>query len=177
MDDNSWDELAAAAQTGDKNAYKRLLGGIIPYIRAIIVPGLANVDWADDIVQEVLISVHKSLKTYDSALSFKPWLTAIVKFRRVDFLRCHYSCRADRQVPLEDTAFIESHVTRDDIAGEWKDMEGALKRLPEQQRKVLEMVKIQGFTAQETADRTGMSVSAVKVSVHRSIKKLKAMLE
>lgn len=177
VDGNGWNEWAAAAQRGDRDAYRRLLADIVPYIRAVIMPGLANPDWADDIVQEVLISVHKSLKTYDPGLSFKPWLTAIIKFRRADFLRRHYSRRIDRQVPLEDPAFQRTHVTGDEVAGEWKDVEGALDRLPQQQRKVLEMVKIEGLTAQETADRTGMSVSAVKVSVHRSMKKLKAMLE
>lgn len=177
IDQNGWNEWAAAAQKGDRAAYRHLLADIVPYIRAVIMPGLANPDWADDIVQEVLISVHKSLKTYDPALSFRPWLTAIIKFRRTDFLRRHYSRRGDRQVSLEDPGFLRIHVTGDEVAGEWKDVEGALGRLSRRQRKVLEMVKIQGLTAQETADRTGMSVSAVKVSVHRSMKKLKAMLE
>lgn len=177
IDQNGWNEWAAAAQKGDRDAYRHLLGDIVPYIRAVIMPGLANPDWADDIVQEVLISVHRSLKTYDPALSFKPWLTAIIKFRRTDFMRGHYSRRGDRQASLEDPVFLQKHVTSDDVAGEWKDVERALERLPQQQRKILEMVKIQGLTAQETADKTGMSVSAVKVSVHRSMKKLKAMLE
>ena len=37
-------------------------------------------------------------------------------------------------------------------------------------------MKIQGHTAQEVADQTGMTVSAVKVSVHRALNKLKADL-
>ena len=174
---DSWNVWAAAAQAGDKVAYARLLRDIIPYIRAVVMPGLANVDWADDIVQEVLISVHKSLKTYDPALPFKPWLTAVAKFRRTDFLRRYYSARGDRQTSLDDVAFTSQHVTDDAMAGEWKDMEAALARLPEMQRTVLELMKIQGLTAQEVASKTGMSVSAVKVSVHRSMNKLKAMVD
>lgn len=174
---HQWNEWAAAAQAGDRAAYTRLLKDIIPYIRAIVAPGLANQDWVDDIVQEVLISVHRSLKTYDPALPFKPWLRAVVKFRAADFLRRHYSARGDRQVPLDDIPFHAGHVTESPLAGEWKDMEKALSRLPRKQRAVLELMKIQGLTAGEVAARTGMSVSAVKVSVHRSMSKLKNMLE
>ena len=174
---DSWNAWAAAAQAGDKAAYTRLLRDTIPYIRTVVMPGLANADWADDIVQEVLISVHKSLKTYDPALPFKPWLTAVAKFRRTDFLRRHYSARGHRQSSLEDPAFLSQHVTDDAMAGEWKDMEAALARLPKKQRTVLELMKIQGLTAQEVANKTGMSVSAVKVSVHRSMHRLKAMVD
>lgn len=174
--DHQWSELAAAAQRGDKTAYVRLLKDIIPYIRAVIGPGLANPDWADDIVQEVLLSVHRSLKTYNPSMPFKPWLRAVVKFRAADYLRHHYRSRGDRQVSLDDLSFQSSHVTESAVAGEWGDMESVLARLPQKQRTVLELMKIQGLTAAEVAARTGMSVSAVKVSVHRSMNKLKNML-
>jgi len=175
--DVQWNVWAAAAQRGDKAAYALLLKDIMPYIRALILPTLANPDWADDVVQEVLISVHKSLKTYDPALSFRPWLGAVIRFRRADFLRRHYSARGDKRTSLDDPAFQRQHVTDTPLAGEWKDMEAALARLPKKQRKVLELMKIQGLTAQEVANETGMSVSAVKVSVHRSMNKLKDMME
>lgn len=171
-----WTEYAALAQGGDKRAYNRLLTEIAPYIRNVIIKGLADPDWADDITQDVLVSVHKSLNTYSADRAFRPWLMAIINFRRTDFLRKHYRARKNKQTSLEDPNFQKEHVTNPDHAGEYKDIETALRTLPEAQRKVFEMLKIKGYTAKEVANETGMSVSAVKVSAHRTTKKLKKIL-
>jgi len=138
---------------------------------------VVNPDWADDITQEVLISVHKSLKTFSGDRSFTPWLMAIINFRKTDFLRKHYSNRGDKQATMNDAEFLSSHVTNPTHAGEYKDIEAALETLPTKQRKVFEMMRIQGYTAQEVANEMNMSVSAVKVSAHRTAGKLKNILD
>ena len=171
-----WTAWATEAQQGDKASYNKLLREIAPFIRNYIVGGLANPDWAEDITQEVLISVHKSLKTYSPERPFRPWLMAIVSFRRTDFLRKHYSARENKQTTLDDMSFLREHVTNPTHAGEYKDIENALQDIPEKQRKVFEMMKIQGYSAKEVAKETGMSVSAVKVSAHRTMNKLKEKL-
>jgi RNA polymerase sigma factor (sigma-70 family) len=174
---DEWQDWAIAAQGGDKAAYNRLLRAIAPYIRGRIVGGLANPDWADDITQEVLISVHKSLATYSPDRPFKPWLYAIINFRRTDFLRKHYSKRDDQKTSLDNPDFLSNHVTNPDHAGEYKDIEHALNSLPQQQADVFKKVKIEGYTAKEVANEMGMSVSAVKVSAHRTMNKLKKILK
>ena len=172
-----WTEYATKAQGGDKAAYNNLLREIAPYIKNYILRSLANPEWADDIVQEVLISVHKSLNTYSSDRPFKPWLMAIINFRRTDYLRKHYNSRQNMQTTLDDYDFQKMHVTNPEHAGEYKDVEAALQSLPENQRKVFEMIKIQGYSAKEVANEMGMSVSAVKVSAHRTMNKLKEILQ
>lgn len=169
-----WKELALKAQSGDKNAYNALLKDISNFTKNYLLGSLSSPDWADDITQEVLVSVHKSLKTYSSDRPFTPWLMAIIKFRRTDFLRRHYGSRQDRLVAIED--YEDAAVTNPDHAGEYKDIEGALAALPAKQREAFELLKVQGYSVKEVADQTGMSTSAVKVSVHRAIMKLKKTL-
>lgn len=172
-----WQELARQAQGGDKRAYNALLKELVPFIKSVISGTLANQDWADDITQEVLISVHKSLHTYSATRPFRPWLMAIISFRKTDFLRRHYSGKRDKQTTLEDPSFLSSHVTNPVNAGELKDIEAALATLPEKQRRVFELLKIRGYSAKEVAGQTGMSVTAVKVSAHRAMNKLKDKLQ
>lgn len=172
-----WKDWAVAAQEGNKTAYNRLLSEIAPFTKNFLLSRVVNPDWADDITQEVLISVHKSLKTYSGDRPFTPWLMAIINFRKTDFLRKHYSSRGDKQATMDDAEFLSGHVTNPDHAGEYKDIEAALETLPANQRKVFEMMRVQGFTAQEVANEMNMSVSAVKVSAHRTANKLKVILE
>lgn len=172
-----WCALAKKARGGDKKAYSQLLRELAPYIKGLIVNTLANPDWADDITQEVLISVHRSLDTYDGSKPFKPWLRAIIQFRRADFLRKYYSSRDDKSTSLDNPEFLNAHVTDPGAAGEYIDVEAALDELPPKQRKVFEMMKIKGFSAKDVANELGMSVSAVKVSAHRTMSKLKDRLQ
>lgn len=172
-----WCTLAKEAQSGNKKSYNALLKELVPYIKSILLGSLANSDWADDIIQETLISVHKSLKTYSSEKPFKPWLLAIIHFRRTDFLRKYYSRKSDKTTSLDNPEYLNSYVTNPMHTGEYKDVEKALEQLPEKQRRVFELMKIQGFSAKEVANELGMSVSAVKVSAHRTMNKLKEQIQ
>jgi len=170
-----WQVLMREAQDGNNASYRLLLTEIAPFIQRSLFKSLARKEQAEDITQEVLISVHKAMNTYDPARPFLPWLMAIVNFRRTDYLRSHYAARDNMLSPIEDLD-LEDNVTIDRHQGEYKDIEKALTELPHKQREVFDLVKMQGYTAKEVSAKTGMSVSAVKVSVHRSIQKLKEKL-
>jgi len=174
--EEKWAGLAEQSQKGDKRAYTQLLTEISPYIRNIAMKSLSNADAADDVVQEVLISVHKSLSTYSNDRPFKPWLHAIISFRKTDYLRKYYANRQDKTVDSEVLNFSTEHVTEMGAAGELKDIEKALETLPEQQRRIFTMVKIEGYSIAEVAQEMDMKESAVKVSAHRTMKKLQGIL-
>ena len=173
---DQWQEWAALAQKGDKAAYRRLLGAIAPYIRNALVKSVSNMEEAEDITQEVLISVHKSLNTYTPDRPFKPWLFSIVNFRKMDYLRKYYAGRQDKTISTE---FMpeKDNVTYMHSAYEIKDIETALDSFPEQQKRIFQMIKIEGYTAKEVSEELGMKESAVKVSAHRTMKKLQGMLK
>ncbi len=173
----AWRLLAIAAQGGDKDAYRELLNSVMGFTRSYLFTRVANPDWVEDITQDVLISVHKSLKTYSDDRPFTPWLMAIIKFRKTDFLRKHYASRGDMQTTTDDLDFQKEYVTNPNNAGEYKDIENALASLPEKQRHIFELLKIHGFSVREVADKMDMTESAVKVSAHRTTQKLQGILE
>jgi RNA polymerase sigma-70 factor (ECF subfamily) len=171
-----WQEQAKAAQNGDKKAYNALLQSISAFSRNFLLPRMANPEWAEDVTQDVLISVHKSLATYDPNQSFRPWLMAIVNFRKVDFLRKHYASRDHEKTTMDDASFLSQHVTNPTHQGELKDVENFMQSLPKKQRIAFQRTKVEGYSIAETAVELGMSVSAVKVSTHRTMNKLKKAL-
>ena len=74
-----WSALMAATQSGDRLAYDRLLREIVPYIRSIIRAWHRAPDRVEEIVQEVLLGLHRVRHTYDPARPFLPWLAAIAR--------------------------------------------------------------------------------------------------
>lgn len=172
-----WKKWAIMAQKGDKKAYNLLLNDILPFIRGRLSGSLANPDWAEDVTQEVLISVHKSLHTYAPDRPFRPWLMSIINFRKTDFLRKYYKTKKLRESVDNHEKTFDGHVTEPAHLGELKDIESALGSLPEKQRKIFTLMKVEGYSAKEVSNEMGMSVSAVKVSAHRTANKLKEQLE
>ena len=83
--------LMARAQQGDSNAYVTLLRAITPRVRQLVRSrrGFLGENDVEDVVQEVLLSVHAVRATYDPARPLMPWLSAIVRHRLADAGRRH----------------------------------------------------------------------------------------
>src|SRR4029077_4772717 len=79
--------LMAGAQKGDRVTYEKLLRDCVPFIASLPRRQGAPPDRVDDVVQEVLLTVHRARATYDPRRSFEAWLRIIVERRAIDVLR------------------------------------------------------------------------------------------
>src|SRR5260221_14627008 len=89
-----WSIYMARAQAGAREAYRRLLEAVTPYLRSIAARHFQNSGDIEDVVQEVLLTVHAVRHTYDPARPFGPWLVAIANRRALDGLRRQGRSRA-----------------------------------------------------------------------------------
>ena len=58
-----------------------------------------------------------------------------------------------------------------------RDLERLLQELPSLQRQAIELTKLEGLSIAEASTRTGASESAIKVQVHRGLKRLAALVK
>jgi RNA polymerase sigma-70 factor (ECF subfamily) len=168
--------LMLAAAGGDGAAYRALLEALARHLRAFLRRRLVRMpDEVEDLVQETLLAIHNQRHTYDPEQPFTAWIHAIARYKRVDMLRRHgrHALLAD---PLE--GLDENLAGHDDgeAALARRDLALLLDTLPDRHRLPIVHVKIEGRSVEETARLTGMSVSAVKVGVHRGLKALAARL-
>lgn len=169
-------DLMVAAQGGDAQAYAGFLRELAPFLRAYFRRRLqALPDDVEDLVQETLLAVHNSRHTYDAAHPVSGWAHAIARYKMVDLLRA----RAGREAlhdPLDEEGAELLTETEPAAAEARRDLRVLLQQLPDKQRLPIEWVKIDGLSVAETARRTGLSESAVKVGVHRGLKVLAALI-
>ncbi len=165
-------ELMRAASRGDAVAYRALLKGLVPVVRAVVARGLARAgrgnDEIEDIVQETLLAIHLKRHTWDDRLPVEPWVRAIAHHKLVDALRR----RGFRQtVPIDDNDDLPPSVqpSVEHGAGALTEL---LARLPERQRVIVQAMSIEGRTASEVGDMLGMKEGAVRVALHRALKAL-----
>lgn len=164
------------ALAGDKRAYAQVLEQSVALLRPYLTKRLSHKSDIDDVLQEILLSVHKARHTYDGKRPFTPWLFAIARFRLHDYLRAHYKDQLRYADELTDAENIfAQNVTETTLT--YESISEEIHRLPKKQAVILQMIHQQGYTAKEVADKTGMSESAVKVAAHRAYKVLKKKLE
>jgi RNA polymerase sigma factor (sigma-70 family) len=168
--------LMRTAQAGDQTAYTRLLRKIMPLLRARF-RFLQAAD-RDDLMQDVLLSLHRAMATYDPRREFVPWLMAIARNKLVDRARLCARSIAN-ELPVDDLAAVGPADRFAPCAQSFGDPEAlrqALGRLPAGQRAAIELLKIRELSSKEAAGVTGMSAVALRVSVHRAIKTLRVSL-
>lgn len=153
---------------GDAAAHAELLSRMAGLLRRFFARKIGSGDAdLEDLVQETLLAIHLKRETWDPTQSFSGWAYAIARYRLIDLYRRR---RVRRSEPIESAEALFAEEDGDAAAG--ADVERLLAELPERQRSVLRAVKLEELSTAEAAARTGMSESAVKVSVHRSMKAL-----
>ncbi len=173
--DRQWSLWMAAAQDGDSGAYARLLREILPFLRVLVRRRCREPDRCEDIVQEVLLTLHRVRHTYDPGRPFTPWLAAICDRRSIDALRkrVRMGAHETRDERAYET-FADPAANKDLEAGDAAQALAAMVgALPPAQREALELVKIKEMSLLEASAVSGQSVGALKVSVHRAIKALR----
>lgn len=159
-----------AAQDGHGGTYQRLLTEISQWLRRYFERRLPFGD-VDDAVQETLMAVHRRRHTYDARYPMGAWLAAIARRKWIDQLRA-LGRRPTEELPGDLAAGDhEASVISATV------LERLLDELRPAQAQVILLVKIQGCSIEEASHRTGQSVSAVKMNIHRGLGRLTAFIE
>lgn len=159
------------AQSGDEAAYRESLLRIAARLRAYLRRRLqATPDDVEDLVQETLLALHLQRGTHDAAVPVTAWVLAIARHKLVDLWR-RRGRREDLHEPLDDVA--EAALSAPEGAGQaQRDLDRLLAQLPAAQRQAIVLTKVEGLSVAQASQRTGVSEAAIKVQVHRGLKRL-----
>ncbi len=173
-----WSISMARAQAGDRDAYRRLLEAITPYLRALAARHIGNRSDVEDAVQDILLTIHTVRHTYDPARPFGPWLATIAHRRIIDVLRRQGRSSA-HEIPIgpEHETLSISEANLQEEAVNARMLRDAVERLPVGQRDAIRMLKLEELSLLEASAANGMSVASLKVATHRALKKLREMIK
>src|SRR3546814_3117944 len=139
-------DLMRSAQDGDRTADARLLGEVSALLRQIVRRRYCFLQPSDieDIVQEILLSLHVARATYDPQRPFLPWLMAIARNRMADGARCH-ARRSRREIAVErlPETFSGSDTNLNErVYGDPEALRQAMRHLPRGQRAAGTLLKL-----------------------------------
>lgn len=177
-----------AGADGDTRAYAEFLELTAKIVRSNLrktIPAARSHsrDLLEDLVQDVLLSIHQKRHTYRSEYPILPWLFAIARHRWIDVARM-LSVRPELMnweesdfASVMDPQASERAEREEDEAEAKAQVNEMLETLSPRQRELIRMAKLEELPLAEVAARLGMSLSAVKVAVHRAMHKLSEAAE
>lgn len=177
VDDGQWGALLCAAQSGDTKSYRDFLVAILPFTRAIARRRCHAGVAVEDVVQDVLLTIHRVRHTYEPGRPVKPWLATIIFRRALDANRMRGKVnRREVHNPqiLETFADAEANKHEDMISSD--SLAHLMEDLTPKQKEAVELVKLREMTLVEASAASGQTVASLKVNIHRAIKHMRQRL-
>ena len=153
-----------------RGAWRELEARLRPYVAR----RLASPADAEDVLQDVLVRVHRGIDTLDDEQRFGPWVYRIASNAISDHLRS----RSRRGVAVGDDAVENETATLDDdgLEADLGDCVALfVARLPSPYREAVTLTELEGLTQKDAAEMLGVSVSGMKSRVQRGRERIRRM--
>ena len=167
-------ELMKGYQNADRAAATELVERLSPALLRFLARPLHTRAYADDMLQDCWLRIHKARHSHRPGTPVLPWIFAIARHTRIDAYRRRHRIDTREYVLDESSEGFEPSPTQPKTPE--FDLWRAVRALPDKQQEVVRMLKISGMSLEEVAGATGTTVGAVKQRAHRAYTKLRQML-
>ena len=160
-------------QRGDATAVTALVESLSPQLYRFFASQMGSRTDAEDMLQDVWLRIHRVRHTYRPSEPLLPWVYAIARRVRVDSYR-----KRQRIASRETSAYVLSELpANEEETSHLPPFEELVASLPESQREVLTMLKVNGLSIEEVARATSSTAGAVKQKAHRAYERIRFLLE
>lgn len=171
--------LMARVRDGSVAAFQALYERHHRALFSFLLRLLADRPAAEDLLQETFLRVYLHRESYRPSAAFRTWLFTIARNLAIDHLRRRGPFQErvgeeDRVAAMPDPA--PSPLRRVEAGEELWQFEAALSQLPPGQREVLLFSRYAGLSHAEIAEVTGSSPEAVRVALHRALRRVRDLL-
>jgi RNA polymerase sigma-70 factor (ECF subfamily) len=162
--------LVRAAQRGSAEAFAELFRRHWPRAHRAAWLVVHDATAAEDVAQEAFLAAVRSLDRFDRGRPFAPWLHRIVVNRAIDYARA-------RELRREVAGGEHEAATADASDAPSEDVLAALAALAPEQRAVIVLRHLLGFTPGEIAKALGLPRGTVNSRLRRGLDELQAAVE
>jgi len=164
-------EVIESAKNGDEKSMSEIFQYYKDYVMRSSFIYLHRLDEAEDVTENVFLKVFMNLKSFNMEKDFRPWLSRIITNE------CHNYYHKNRGEYSNSDEMIDLMANTDESFETVKLIRDCVKNLSFSDREVIMMRFFQELTLEEIAAILKTSVGAVKVRIHRSVKKLKELVK
>lgn len=166
-----YEQDVAKAREGDREAFGRLYQQVALDLYRMALYTLGNPQDAEDVVAETFLEAWKGIHNLRDAASFRQWMMRILSIRCKRRVAKYIQEKGN--IDIED--YLEEGVP--DTGGPQAEVRDAMARLAPDERQIVLLSVLQGYTMREIAEMLDLPQGTVSSKLHRTLKKLRRMLE
>lgn len=164
--------LIKKIKKGNQRAFKRLYENYADYALRTAYAITRNNSDASDIVQETFIKIFRNIDSYDTSKSFKPWFYKIL----INESRRFLTKNSKQAISIESEQALDHLSHSSQRRNSYDDLELAMEQLDENQRTILTLKYLNGFTEKELAEMMDVNVNTIKSRLYKARHRLKAVM-
>ena len=174
------DDVASAAMeryaSGDESAFGELYDLLAPRLYEYLMGRVRNRAYAEDLVQQTFLQLHRARGTFLAGADVRPWAFAIARRLMIDGFRRNkleiaQLAEESRKPDGGSTEAPDQQLAAKQLA---ERMAEALSQMSESQRTAFQLVKQNGLSLSQAAEVLGTTTTAVKLRVHRAVQVLRS---
>ncbi len=167
-------DIIKAVLTGQTDSYRYLVEKYMNSVMAIVSRRIPTFE-AKDVAHDVFVRAYNSLKKYRADSPFEHWLAKIAVRECYDYWRKKYKNKIESISENEQSVLNFNESENKNQALELINY--ALSKLNPENRAVIILVHLEGYSVAEAAEMLGWSVANVKVRAHRAREQLREILK
>lgn len=167
-------ELVDGLLRHDEQAYSSLYDNYSKALFVVILQIVNQHEVAEDVLQEVFIKIWQNIRSYDPRKGrLYTWMLNIARNQAIDRLRSRDFNKQSKTVALSSTVY---NISAERSAVEDGGLKKTLGKLPDDNRKLLELAYYQGYTHEEIAKILELPLGTVKTRIRSTVGKLRKLL-
>jgi RNA polymerase sigma-70 factor (ECF subfamily) len=171
------DLLVAVATRQDRAAYAEIFGYYAPRVKAYLVRLGADAALAEEITQDVMVTVWRKAQLFDRAqASVSTWIFRVARNRRIDVFRRTKKPDLDPDEPMILPSGVDPPEARIEAMETETRVRAAMKDLPEEQVLLIRLAFYEGLSHSEIAEKLGVPLGTVKSRIRLAFGKMKTRL-
>ncbi|MCB4808817.1 RNA polymerase sigma factor [Tamlana sp. 62-3] len=182
------DKFIQDLKDGKPFAYEELIDSYQQKVFATCISFVPNKEDAEDIAQEVFVEVFNSINKFKGNSKLSTWIYRIATNKSLEFIRKRNAKKRfaflqtimGNDIPVDKTNYF-TEMNHPGILLENKEesetLFRAINQLPESQKVVFTLCKVDDKSYQEVAEITGKSISSIESLMFRAKKNLQKLLE
>lgn len=169
-------QVVASAKNGCAESFAQLYEQVQDELYKYALYTLGNTHDAEDAVADTFVEAYKGIANLRDDTAFKAWIFRILSVR----MKRKVADIIKRKNTLNIEDFVSDFVADTDVERQTSDkviLLGALNKLTEQERMIVVLSAVQGYTTREIAEMLDCPHGTVSSKLHRALIKMRKMVE